>query len=83
LATLGIFQFLKAWNELFFVVLLSKDNSTFTIPAGIASLSTRMMSQYSLIAAAFIITLLPVLIVFLFAQRHVVKGMTAGALKGV
>jgi raffinose/stachyose/melibiose transport system permease protein len=83
LATLAIFNFLRGWNELFFVVLMSKDNSTFTIPAGIASLSSRMLSQHSLIAAAFIITLLPVLIVFIFAQRHVVKGMTAGALKGV
>jgi raffinose/stachyose/melibiose transport system permease protein len=83
LATLGIFNFLKGWNELFFVLLMSKDSSTFTIPAGIASLSSRMLSQYSLIAAAFVITLLPVLLVFIFAQRHVVKGMTAGALKGI
>jgi raffinose/stachyose/melibiose transport system permease protein len=83
LATLAIFNFLKGWNELFFVVLLSKDSSTFTIPAGIASLSSRMLSQHSLIAAAFMITLLPVLVVFIFAQQHVVKGMTAGALKGV
>jgi raffinose/stachyose/melibiose transport system permease protein len=82
-ATLAIFNFLSAWNELFFVILMSRDDRTFTIPAGIANLSTRMMSQHSLIAAAFIITLLPVLIVFIFAQRHVVKGMTAGALKGV
>jgi len=83
LATLGIFNFLTAWNELFFVLLMSKDSRTFTIPAGIANLSTKMMSQHSLIAAAFIISLLPVLLVFIFAQRHVVKGMTAGALKGV
>jgi raffinose/stachyose/melibiose transport system permease protein len=82
LATLGIFNFLTAWNELFFVVLMSNDQGTFTIPAGIASLSTKILSQHSLIAAAFIISLLPVLIVFIFAQRYVVKGMTAGALKG-
>jgi ABC-type glycerol-3-phosphate transport system permease component len=83
LATLGIFNFLGAWNELFFVVLMSKDADTFTIPAGIATLSTKMMSQHSLIAAAFIISFLPVLVVFILAQRQVVKGMTAGALKGV
>jgi ABC-type glycerol-3-phosphate transport system permease component len=82
LATLGIFNFLTAWNELFFVVLMSTDPGTFTIPAGIASLSTKMMSQHSLIAAAFMISILPVLFVFIFAQRYVVKGMTAGALKG-
>lgn len=82
LATLGIFTFLMAWNELFFVFLMSKDRNTFTIPTGIATLSTKMRSEHSLIAAAYIISLLPVLIVFIFAQRHVVKGMAAGALKG-
>jgi hypothetical protein len=80
LATLAIFSFLTAWNELFFVVLMSRDSSTFTIPAGIANLSTQMLSQHSLIAA-FIISVLPVLLVFIFAQQYVVKGMTAGALK--
>jgi raffinose/stachyose/melibiose transport system permease protein len=83
LRTLAIFNFLTAWNELFFVVLMSKDSSTFTIPAGIANLSTQMMSQHSLIAAAFVISILPVLFIFIFAQQYVVKGMTAGALKGV
>jgi raffinose/stachyose/melibiose transport system permease protein len=83
LATLGIFNFLTAWNELFFVHMMSKDDSTFTIPVGIATLSGRMMSQNSLIAAAFIISLLPVLLVFALAQRHVVKGMTAGAVQGL
>jgi raffinose/stachyose/melibiose transport system permease protein len=82
LATLAIFIFLTAWNELFYVVLMSRDQTTFTIPAGIATLSSRVMSQNSLIAASFTITLLPVMILFIFAQRHVVKGMTAGALKG-
>jgi raffinose/stachyose/melibiose transport system permease protein len=82
LATLAIFNFLTAWNELFFVVLMSRNESTFTIPAGIANLSSQMASQYSLIAAAFTISMLPVLVIFMIAQRQVVKGMTAGALKG-
>jgi len=83
LATLGVFNFLTAWNELFFVHMMSKDDTTFTIPVGIATLSGRMMSQNSLIAAAFIISLLPVMIVFILGQRQVVKGMTAGAVQGI
>ena len=82
LATLGIFNFLTAWNELFFVVLMSRDDRTFTMPAGIANLSTKMMTQHSLVASAFIISFLPVLVVFILGQRQVVKGMTAGAVKG-
>lgn len=82
LATLGIFNFLTAWNELFFVVLMSRDDRTFTIPAGIANLSSKMTTQHSLVASAFIISFLPVLVVFILGQRQVVKGMTAGAVKG-
>lgn len=83
LATLGIFHFLGAWNELFFILLMSRDASTYTIPAGIANLSAKMITQHSLIAAAFVISFLPVLIVFTLGQRQVVKGMTAGALHGL
>jgi raffinose/stachyose/melibiose transport system permease protein len=83
LATLGIFSFLTAWNELFFVNLMSRDSGTFTIPVGIATLSGKMMSQNSLIAAAFVISVLPVMVVFILGQRHVVKGMTAGAVQGI
>lgn len=82
LATLGIFNFLTAWNELFFVVLMSRDDRTFTMSAGIANLSAKMMTQHSLVASAFIISFLPVLVVFILGQRQVVKGMTAGAVKG-
>jgi raffinose/stachyose/melibiose transport system permease protein len=82
MATLGIFNFLTAWNELFFVVLMSRDDGTFTIPAGIANLSAKMITQHSLVAAAFTISLLPVLLVFVLGQRQVVKGMTAGAVQG-
>jgi ABC-type glycerol-3-phosphate transport system permease component len=83
LATLGVFNFLTAWNELFFVHMMSRDENTFTIPVGIATLSGKMMSQNSLIAAAFVISLLPVMIVFILGQRQVVKGMTAGAVQGI
>jgi raffinose/stachyose/melibiose transport system permease protein len=83
LATLGIFNFLTAWNELFFILLMSKDDSVWTIPAGIANLSAKMITQHSLIASAFIISFLPVLVVFTLGQRQVVKGMTAGAVRGV
>ena len=83
LATLGIFTFLGAWNELFFVLLLSRDVDTYTIPAGIATLSGARITQHAYIAAAFTISLLPVLIVFILAQRYVVKGMTTGAVRGV
>ncbi len=83
LATLGIFNFVTAWNELFFVLLMSRDTSTFTIPAGVANLSAKMITQHSLVASAFIISFIPVLIVFILGQRQVVKGMTTGAVKGV
>jgi raffinose/stachyose/melibiose transport system permease protein len=82
LATLGVFNFLAGWNEFLFVVVMARDEHTFTIPAGIATMSTKMMTQHALNAAAFTISILPVVLVFLLAQQRVVKGMTAGAVKG-
>lgn len=83
LATLGIFSFITAWNELFFMLLMSRDQSTYTIPAGIATLSSATVTHHSLIASAFTMSFLPVLIVFILGQRQVVRGMTAGAVQGV
>jgi raffinose/stachyose/melibiose transport system permease protein len=82
LATLGTFNFVTAWNEFTMVILLSRNDSTFTLPVGIRFLNSSRASDITGTAAGLAITIIPVAIVFLFLQRFVVKGMTAGALKG-
>jgi ABC-type glycerol-3-phosphate transport system permease component len=82
LATLGTFNFITAWNEFTMVILLSRNDSTFTLPVGIRFLNSSRAADITGTAAGLVITIIPVAVVFLFLQRFVVKGMTAGALKG-
>lgn len=82
LATLGIFNFVMAWNEFTMVILLSRSDSTFTLPVGIQFLNSSRAADITGTAAGLIITIIPVALVFLLLQRFIVKGLTAGALQG-
>lgn len=82
IATLSIFNFLTAWNEYPLVVLLSQSDSTFTLPVGIQFLSSTFNSNQPAISAGLMITMLPVIVAFVFFQRYIIRGVTAGALKG-
>jgi ABC-type glycerol-3-phosphate transport system permease component len=82
IAILSIFNFLTAWNEYTLVVLLSQSDSTFTLPVGIQFLSSTFNSNQPAISAGLVITMLPVVVAFVFFQRYIIRGVTAGALKG-
>ena len=82
LATLGTFNFINAWNEFTMVILLSRSDSTFTLPVGIRFLNSSRAADITGTAAGLVITIIPVALVFLFLQRFIVKGMTTGALRG-
>jgi raffinose/stachyose/melibiose transport system permease protein len=82
LATLGTFNFINAWNEFTMVILLSRNDSTFTLPVGIRFLNSSRAADITGTAAGLVITIIPVALVFVFLQRFIVKGMTTGAVKG-
>jgi multiple sugar transport system permease protein len=77
----GIYIFLQAWDELMFAwVLTSAD--TMTIPIGIRLFVGNFQNRYDLMMAAATVATVPVLILFFLLQKHIVKGLTAGAVKG-
>lgn len=82
LATLSIFNFLAAWNEYTLVVLLSQSDTTFTLPVGLQYLASTFTNNQPGISAGLMVTIIPVLLAFLFFQRYIIRGVTAGALKG-
>jgi multiple sugar transport system permease protein len=77
----GIYIFLQAWDELMFAWILT-DASTLTIPIGIRLFVGNYQNRYDLMMAAATVATLPVLILFFLLQKHIVKGLTAGAVKG-
>ncbi|MFH1541636.1 MAG: carbohydrate ABC transporter permease [bacterium] len=77
----GIYIFLTAWDELMFAWVLTNAD-TMTIPVGIRLFVGNYQNRFDLMMAAATVATLPVVILFFMLQKHIVKGLTAGAVKG-
>jgi multiple sugar transport system permease protein len=77
----GIYIFLTAWDELMFAWILTSGD-TMTIPVGIRLFVGNYQNRFDLMMAAATVATLPVMILFFMLQKHIVKGLTAGAVKG-
>jgi multiple sugar transport system permease protein len=76
-----VYAFLFAWDELLFVAALTQSNAE-TIPIGIRNFVGDHSEQTAQLMAAGVVSTLPVMIAFFATQRWLVKGLTAGAVKG-
>jgi multiple sugar transport system permease protein len=83
LATLGIITFTNTWNNYFLPLVFLNSWEKMTLPLGMFSLSNVYGSgNVAVIMAGVVLAILPVLIVFLVAQRQIIAGLTSGAVKG-
>ncbi|GAB2571078.1 carbohydrate ABC transporter permease [Gracilibacillus alcaliphilus] len=82
LAALGIFTFMANWNNFLAPLIYLNDESKFTIPLIIASFQGLYTTDWTVLMAASAISLIPVLIIYLFAQRYFIEGITLSGLKG-
>lgn len=82
LATLAIWRFLSTWNDFMWPLIVLSDDSMFTLPVALANLSGERVQDTELMMAGSVLTVLPVLLVFLFLQRSYVEGITMGSVKG-
>jgi multiple sugar transport system permease protein len=80
LAATAILVFVFSWNE-FAVSLNLTAKRTATVPVAIASFAQEYVIKYTEMAAASVLALLPALVLLLLGQRHIVRGLTAGAVK--
>lgn len=81
LATSAIFAFLASWDEYVWAVTILTDDSSRTLPVGIALFAGAHSTNWGLTFAASTIALIPVLVVFLVFQRQFVSGIMSGAVK--
>jgi multiple sugar transport system permease protein len=77
----GIYIFIQAWNEYTFAVLFTNESNR-TIPVALNNLVGQLGVQWDLLTAGGIINIIPICIMFFFAQKRLIEGMTAGAVKG-
>lgn len=81
LAALGVFTFMGAWNNTLGPLIYLQDKELYTLPLGLLYLKSENVNQALLMAGA-VITTLPVVIVYLFAQRQFVQGIASTGMKG-
>ncbi len=82
LVTLAIFVFMSAWNDFMWPLIVLTDNAKYTLPVALANLSGEHVQDTELMMAAAVVTLLPVLLLFVSLQRYYLRGITSGAVKG-
>jgi multiple sugar transport system permease protein len=83
LATVTIMSFLASWNNFIWPLVVAQSTSTYTLPVGLAATSqaAQNITDYGLMLAGAVVVMLPVLVLFLFLQRHFVQGVAATGLK--
>lgn len=81
IAVTTIFVFLNAWNEFLFAVVLG-GNDVRPVTVAMFNFISVEQTQWARLAAAAMVAMAPVIAIGLFAQRHIVKGLTVGAVKG-
>jgi sn-glycerol 3-phosphate transport system permease protein len=81
-AALGVFAFLGAWNQYLWPLLITKDDRLRTVQIGLRQLSSLALGQPNVAYAGAVIAVVPLVVLLLFFQKHLVRGLTAGAVKG-
>lgn len=83
IVSVGVFCFLVAWNELLFAVTMNTSDAVRPVAAGLLiRYAGNYQSQYNEMMAASLIASAPVIVLFVALQRHVIGGLTLGAVKG-
>ncbi len=81
LAALGIFTFIGMWNDFFRPLIMLNTPSNFTVPLMLNQFRGQYATQWTLVMAGSVIAVLPLLIVYILAQRHIIRGIAMTGLK--
>jgi len=81
IATVAILSFVGSWNSYILPLIMLNSDSKYPWPLGIMVYKGEFMTDWQLILAFITLTILPTIIVFFIAQRHIIAGLTAGAVK--
>jgi multiple sugar transport system permease protein len=82
LASLAIFTFLGTWNDFMWPLVVLADDNLQTLPVALAALSREHVQDNEMMMAGSVLTVLPVLVLFLALQKHYISGLLLGSVKG-
>lgn len=81
-ATTGVLNFMWIWNELQIPMYLLNSSDKWTLPLSVYNFYGQYSKSWNLVCADMVLISIPVIIVYIFAQKYIIAGMTAGAVKG-
>ncbi|MGY4691349.1 carbohydrate ABC transporter permease [Salibacterium sp. K-3] len=81
-AAMAILQGLTSWNNFLWPLLVLRSSDMFTLPIGLATLLTPYGNNYELLFSGSVLTIIPIIILFLFFQKFFISGLTVGGVKG-
>jgi multiple sugar transport system permease protein len=82
LATLTVFTFIGNWQSFLWPLLVTNSINMYTIPIGLAYFQSQYLTDWTLLMAASVMAIVPVIIVFVFAQRFFIEGVKLTGIKG-
>ena len=82
LITLGLFTFLGSWNDFMWPLIIMTDAGSYTLPVALAVLSREHVQDSEMMMAGAVITILPVLLLFIALQRFYMRGLLSSSVKG-
>ena len=78
----GLYAFTQAWNEFLYALVFITDVKQRTLPVGISGFITGDVYGWGYLMAGAVLTTLPVILVYVYLQKYMVEGLTAGSVKG-
>ena len=82
LVVAAVLNFMAVWNEFFFALIFIQSNSKMTVTIGLQTFIGQWSAQYNLMTAGMVLSVIPVLVLFLAFQKYIVQGISEGAIKG-
>jgi multiple sugar transport system permease protein len=80
--TLAIFTFMGTWNDFLWPLIVMTDDTMYTLPVALANLMGEHAQDTELMMAGSVLTILPVMIVFMVLQKYYIRGIMMGSVKG-
>jgi multiple sugar transport system permease protein len=81
LATLAVFAFMSSWNSFLWPLVAIRSPELMTLPLGLSTLQGQFTTQWNVVMAGSVVSIVPIAIVYLFAQRYIIAGMAHTGLK--
>ncbi len=81
-ATFAIFAFMASWNAFLWPLVIVSSQDLMTLPVGLSNLQGQYGTAWNLVMAGATVSVIPILIVYVFAQRYVIRGVALSGLKG-